>query len=395
MHYDIVVVGGGLVGASFAALLKKTSLKIALIDNSPIKAKFIKQSLWHEAKALALSLGSIQQFQKLSLWHLLQPFAEAIKEVQVSQKGRFGLTRILALDYHVEALGYVINADYLNQILNESLESSDNITILKPDEVIKILTNEEDSKQTSSLSIQLKSGLRLTTSLLVAADGSESTMRTLQGIQASCYDYQQTALSVNLVTTEDHHNIAYERFVDQQIIAILPFGKKQVKCIWVLSKEDNLKITSNTDEWLMRKIEEQMGRRIGKILNLSHKLLYPLKSVIADTVYKRNFVSIGNASQTLHPVGAQGFNLGLRDAICLAKIIEKVHLNNGELGSLAILQSYAKQRKVDQEEIAFFTHQMATARNPKLHQLGILLSEWISPIKHYIAAKGMKNDNFL
>lgn len=337
-----------------------------------------------DAKALALSHSSVLQLKKLSLWELLQPYAEAIKEVRVSNKGTFGLTRILAKDYDLEALGYVVNADYLTSVLQSNLQSSmqERLRIFQPDEIIK-------HDQNGHIKIQLKSGVQITTDLLVAADGTDSKLRDMQGIGAKYYDYQQIALALNLTISDSHHHIAYERFTENTSIALLPFGEKQVKCVWVLPTDRREDFLNSSDEIILQNIQAQIGDRLGEILTISKTIIYPLRSVISDSVYRRNFVLIGNAAHTLHPIAAQGFNLGLRDASCLAETITQAYREGKRIGSIDVLQQYAKRRETDHHHTSFATHQLTNAAESNQLQWSILMSEWISPLKHWIAKTGM------
>ncbi|HXH55209.1 MAG TPA: FAD-dependent monooxygenase, partial [Gammaproteobacteria bacterium] len=158
IEFDIIIVGAGLVGASLACALKNQALKIALIDKSPLNSKPLHN---FDARALALSLPSIECLQILGVWPKICESASVIKKVHVSKQGHFGVTKICALEHQLPALGYVVNADDLNNALNQVVETLPHVTLFRPEEIVKA------EKIDQGWTIQLSNQKKLQTKLLV------------------------------------------------------------------------------------------------------------------------------------------------------------------------------------------------------------------------------------
>lgn len=378
MNFDIAIVGAGLVGASLACALKNQELKIALIDKNPLS---IQSQDNFDSRALALSLPSIECLKMLDVWPKISNNASVIQTVHVSKKDHFGVSKIHASEHQIPALGYVVNADALNIALNQTVETLPNVTLFRPDEILDLEKNEQ------GWTIKLSNKKKLNTKLLVAADGAESYLRKNQGIDVKIRDYQQTAIVVNVALNLSHQDIAYERFLENGSIAMLPFGENKVKCVWIVPSDQLKTIEAQSDKEFLENIQRQFGHRLGLLKALGKRTFYSIKNICAETLYGDRLVLIGNAANTLSPIGAQGFNLGLRDAAMLAELLVQAHQNNQDVGAVDVLGSYAKCRVDDHHAIRYFTDSLA---KPDVFQwLGILATEWVMPFKHAIADRGL------
>lgn len=377
-QYDLVIVGGGFVGASLALALKNHSIKIALIDKAvptPTKESILN------ARAIALSATSQRFFEAIQLWPVFSNEIEPIHEVQVSKKGSFGITRLNAAQEGLKELGFVISADKLTDVLNQALISHPNLTLYRPDEIKQLKSLQ------SGWQIELKSGTNLSTALLIAADGSHSFIRQHQGIGLDTHDYEQTAVLTNIRLSCSHRNIAYERFTKDGPIAMLPFSKNLVKLVWVASI-DEAKLLMELDKPIfLKQCQSIFGYSLGEFIDCGTRISYPLQSAYAESLYSDRLVLIGNAANTLHPVGAQGLNLGLRDVAALSELLATAFTSKQDLGSLELLQKYAEWRKADHEHTRFFIHQLV--KKDKIYTLGILGCEVFSPLKNWVIQRGM------
>jgi len=377
MNFDLVINGGGLVGATLACTLGHHKLKVALLDKTPLPSN--RENA--KARALALSETSVRCLTSLEIWPLIQEQACPILEVHVSKQGAFGVSKINAQDLQLAALGYVVDADFLNTVLNTHLKNFPNITVFRPDQIEALECLE------SGWSITLHSKKTLKAKLMVAADGADSELRTQQGIGVQVVDHNQTALVVNCELAHSHYNIAYERFTSNGSIAMLPFGENRVKCVWALPSQEAKSQESLSDEALLDNIQKVFGYRLGHLQALKDRSNYPLRSICANTLYGDRLVLIGNAANTLHPVAAQGFNLGLRDAATLAEKILLAKEANQDIGSIDILRDYANARRTDHENVRRMTQCLA---DPKpLQCLGIYAAEWLPPFKRLVAERGL------
>ncbi len=382
IDFDITIVGCGLVGATLACALQDQNIKILLIDKLPLQTNLAKNL---DARALCLTNPSVKCFKMLKIWPELVLDAAEIMEVQTTKQGYCGRSSIKAKDKGLSAMGYVVNADDLNMILNQKVMRIKNITIERPQQISHL------EKKGLTWEITFESQKKFTTSLLVAADGADSLLRKHQGIGIKVVDHQQTAFVSNVECQQFHQYVAYERFTRNGSIAILPFGQKmhQVKCVWVVPNTEVERINALSETDYLNHIQECFGHRLGRFRQSSKRVIFPLRTIAAETLYGDRLVLIGNAANTLHPIAAQGFNLGLRDAALLAEMLVSARHNNQDLGAYDLLRGYADKRKEDHQSIRQLSMRLA---EPSIWQwFGITATEWLPPFKHFITQWGLGN----
>ena len=226
MHFDIVIIGGGMVGATLALALQKNHTNIALIDSLPLNIK-------DDQRLIALNEGSVCLFENMGLMTHLLPHAGKIQAVHVSHKGRFGITRIHAKEMGLPALGYVVPAKHINAALDAKLKTA-NVTIFRPATLETLIQNEE------GVTMQIRTEEKIApiqAKKVYGADGSFSTVRALLDIPIEKIDYQQSALVTVTELQRSHEAIAYERFLGGGAIAMLPLPGQSVATIWTDSHE--------------------------------------------------------------------------------------------------------------------------------------------------------------
>ena len=272
-HYDIVIAGGGMVGASLAIALMPLKLKVAVID------AFVHDGVGqpsYDDRSIALSYGSSLIFKGMGLWDALKPKTTPIKEIHVSDRGHFGAARLTATQEKVPSLGYLVESRVLGQQLYDVLNES-NIELLIPASVSDIKKNEE------RLTIILEKDQNkseITTDLLVAADGTNSAVRELSGIQATQSDYQQSAVIANVSTEKPHQGRAFERFTENGPIALLPMSENRCSLVWTHStangSEDLDETMALSDVEFLNKLDEAFGYRLGRFTKVGKRSSYPL-----------------------------------------------------------------------------------------------------------------------
>ncbi len=313
MQYDVIIIGGGMVGASLACALQQPQLRIALVDAAP-------ESNTNDPRLIALTHESCCLFKNLNIWPALVPHAEAIKQLHVSHRGHFGITRIQAKELNLDTLGHLIPAKYINAALTEKLKKLSNITIIRP-ATLKTLSL-DDELTTLTLQTEKNSDLKLQGKIIIGADGTHSTVRQLLNIPIETVDYQQSAIVTITQLQRHHHNIAYERFLKHGAIAMLPLTEQRAATIWTDNNENIAELLQLTDEEFLSQLQKQFGYRLGRLKKIAQRHTYPLKLILAKESYKKNIVLIGNAAHTLHPVAAQGLNVALFE---IAELAEKIN----------------------------------------------------------------------
>jgi 2-octaprenyl-6-methoxyphenol hydroxylase len=316
--FDIVIIGGGMVGASLACALRDTSLRIALVDAAPLNTE-------NDPRLIALNYSSYCLFNNLGVWDAMASHAEAIKQVHVSDRGHLGMTRLNASDVGLSALGYVVPAKYINAALDHTLNQhaanhpeSQHITILRPAK-LKMLTQTD---KLATLTIETESGeIQLETKLVIGADGTHSTVRAELGITSEVTDYQQSALVTITTLNRPHQNIAYERFHTSGAIAMLPLTEQRVATIWTDEKEVIAHLLQLNDAEFLAELQKQFGYRVGRLMSVAKRHMFPLQMMKTTQTHKQQVLLIGNAAHTLHPIAAQGLNLALAEIAMLAQVI--------------------------------------------------------------------------
>ncbi len=310
IEYNLIIVGQGMVGASLAVALKSSPLRIGIIEAIPIQSG---QQTSYDDRGIALSYCSQLIFESMGIWSLLDSQSTPIKNIHISDLGHFGVTRISAKKEQVPALGQVITARAMGQILHKELNTQSNLKIICPAKVINLKQFHDH------IELDLNDNKRCSTQLLVAADGARSTIRHLLGVDTLEHDYQQTAITANVTTERIHRNWAYERFTDTGPIALLPMSDNRCSLIWTVKSEDDTTLINTTEQNFLNKLQDRFGYRLGKFIKSGQINSYPLRLIQADQLVQHRTVFIGNAANSLHPIAGQGFNLGLRAAALLMR----------------------------------------------------------------------------
>ncbi|WP_271271921.1 2-octaprenyl-6-methoxyphenyl hydroxylase [Aliamphritea hakodatensis] len=364
-HYDIVIVGGGMVGASLAAALIQASqtlgLKIAIIEAHALPESAVEgYQPSYDARSTALAYGSRVIYERMGLWDTLQTHLAAISDIHVSDQGRFGMTRLHAADENVPALGYVVENRWLGQVLLNRLQADDvtNIEFICPATVTDIQPAAEN------MQLQLEhagESTQLTAELVVMADGGRSPLRQKMGIGYQQQDYQQHAIVTNLTPGQPHNGMAYERFTRNGPMALLPLedqnGEPRVALVWTVPSEQLDETLALSDEDFMARLHDTFGYRLGYFQRVGERHHYPLKLTFAEEQVRSGLVLLGNAAHALHPIAGQGYNLALRGAVRLAEYIIQTKQQGQALGQLADLQAFQEQVRGDQQKTVGFSDQ--------------------------------------
>jgi 2-octaprenyl-6-methoxyphenol hydroxylase len=304
MKYDVVIVGGGMVGTALAVALKNSSLQVALIDSTPL--------LTDDARLIGLNYASFCFLKKLNIWPALESFATRIESIHVSHRGHFGTTRITAKEAGLDVLGYLVPAENINSALNNALN---NIELIRP-ATVKTLSHTVNG---ATLTIEMGGNIKtIDATFVIGADGTQSTIRQLLGIHADIIDYHQSALVTVTELQRGHHNIAYERFQEAGAIAMLPFGESRAATIWTAANEMISDLLKLDDDAFLKELQNKFGYRLGRLIKTGKRAIYPLKKVVAAQSKQKNILLIGNAAHTFHPIASQGLNLALYEISLLA-----------------------------------------------------------------------------
>lgn len=348
--FDIVIIGGGLVGASLACALRDSALRVAVIEAVPLATSSQPS---YDDRMLALAYGSKRIFASMGVWDDIARDATPIARIHISDRGHFGVARLSAAEARLPALGYVVANRLLGAALLSALQGAKNIEWLCPAEMHDIRLAPESAAVTIRHHETIKA---LTCRLVIAADGAHSAVRQAIGIAAARTEYQQTAIVTTVTTSVAHGNTAYERFTDTGPLALLPLRNNDCAVVWSAREAEVNTILTWSDEEFLRRLQDRFGDRLGVFTRLGKRAAYPLALTRVTEQVRPRLALIGNAAHTVHPVAGQGFNLGLRDVAALAEILADAVRAGEDIGDLQVLHRYAGWRRRDKQITAGFTN---------------------------------------
>jgi 2-octaprenyl-6-methoxyphenol hydroxylase len=357
--YDLVIIGGGLVGGSLACALAGSGLRVAVVEAATSTAPANRSGpppAQYDERVIALSLGSKRIFDGMGLWAAMAETAEPILRVHVSDRGRFGFAHLDADDEGVPALGYVTPARTIGAAIDACLPQAGGVELLRPARLGGLRIERDHA--TLDVAVGGVSRL-LRTKLVVAADGGDSDVRRRMklGVRERAYGYD--AVISTVTPSRPQAGVAYERFTDSGPLAMLPMTGGRWSVVWTAHERDTPAILALDDSGFQHALEQRFGRRLGKLNKPGRRIAYPLRLVLAREITKSRVALIGNAAHTLHPVAGQGFNLGLRDVAELADLLTEAHLTGRDPGGPAVLNGYRERRRGDQRNVAQVTDTLA------------------------------------
>ncbi len=387
--FDVTVVGSGLVGSSLAIALHDSGLNVALVEAA---APGIPAQPREDERNLALARASTTALQTLGVWPRLAAAATPIRRIHVSRAGEFGALRLDAARAGVDSLGCVVPARALAAALQQELDLCSGLQRYVPAQLcdFRVSAGQVD------LSLRTPGGeTAIATRLLVGADGTASQVRALAGIGVDTVDYAQTLFVCSLLPQRLLDGQAYERFSDSGPVALLPLAERRAGFVLSVPAAEAAAVAALDDAGFLAHAQQRFGWRAGRFSRPGRRSAHPIRRVVAHGLTAPRCVLVGNAAQTIHPIGAQGFNLGLRDALTLAELLITQRRGGGDAGSASLLQSYAARRREDREGTLAFSHGLVQlACNPAralapLRSLGLLLLDSLPDAAGGIARRGM------
>lgn len=350
-HVHIAICGAGPVGQALALMLHQHGY--AASDILLLDAKTTEQAR-ADARSIALSYGSKQILQALQAWPIQ---ATAITQIHVSRRAHFGRSLIRAADYDLPALGYVARyGDIVTPLQN--LIQQQAIALQRPVQVTAI------EQSADLVELKLADGSKLSADIVIQAEGG--TFKAQEHAQQTAggrhHDYQQTAVIAHVISNTPIAGRAYERFTEQGPLALLP-QEDGYALVWCMRTDNAQAVLTLDDQAFMHALQTAFGERLGKFVSASQRHAYPLglkAQHTGPTSSQARSIKIGNAAQTLHPVAGQGLNLGLRDALVLAKCLAAQMNPPGHCQSPAsAISDFLAQRQSDRYATIKLTDGMA------------------------------------
>lgn len=352
-RFDAIVVGGGLAGSALAVALGRAGRRVALIEAFERKSG---NAPGFDDRTLVVNAASLNILSNLGI---LGPEMAAcpIRHIEITRAGAPGHLRLAAEDYGRDRFGDVIVARELGQAMLSALSTSGNVTEYCPARVATIVNNREAAR------VQLDDEQWLEAALLVGADGTNSTVRESAGINGRQHDYGQSAMIFNVLGDGLSSDTAHERFTPNGPLALLPQPAGRFGVVWVDTTERIDAAMQWSDETLIAHLQQRAGTTSVRFESPGRRARYPLLQFRTPVPVAERVAVIGNAANTVHPVSAQGFNLGLRD---VAGLIDAI-ADSEDCGHDDCLARYVEARQADQAATVAYTDTLARAfTNPSL-----------------------------
>jgi len=362
-YADVIIVGGGMVGLALACALKDTGLSVVIIERGEPP---VSKSLGRDCRVSAIVMGNVKILQGLGVWKYLEADAAPMSAMHIWDNQEQGGLRFDASEINEVALGYLVENSLTQRAMHKALLESDSVEFCSPAE-IRELTWLDDSVE-----VNLADGRKLTTPLIVGADGGHSWIREQADIGVWQRDYKQKGIVATIRPEQPHQNRAFQRFLPTGPLAVLPMADDLCSIVWSAENDEADRLMAMDDEAFLETLNLTFGPQLGRITETGERAAFPLKGQLAKHFVRERVALIGDAAHCIHPLAGLGVNLGLRDAMVLAQEIVDARRFDEEWGGLPVLDRYMKQRLPDVLSIMGSMeglHQVFTSTIPGIKEL--------------------------
>ncbi|MGY0613341.1 MULTISPECIES: 2-octaprenyl-6-methoxyphenyl hydroxylase [unclassified Luteimonas] len=350
--HDVVIIGGGLVGASLAIALEGSGLQVAMVEATPAAA----MPAVFDERNLSFAEATVNALTSLGVMQLLRAPTGAITRIHASRRGDFGRVVLDAADHGRSAFGQVVVARDFGDALEARLAGLAGLVRHRATRFTGFAAGEAGHRV---LELAGEGPARIRARLVVAADGMHSGVRDALGISATRHDYGQVLMVARLRAARAPDGTAYERLGDDGPTALLPRGDRAWGLVHGVARADAEAVQALDEAGFLARVQDAFGWRIGRLLSVGPRSAYPAVAVRARALVTARAVLVGNAAQSMHPVGAQGFNLGLRDAMTLAALLRACASAGGDPGDEELLAGHAARRDEDRARTLEFSDGLA------------------------------------
>lgn len=387
-RYDIVIAGGGMVGATLACALRHSGLQCALIEYTPSATTTTDEQF--DLRVSAITRASQRIFESLGVWPAMQAQrVSAFREMHVWDSSGQGDVHFDSAELGEALLGHIIENRVITAALLAGLQGVDNIDVLQGQRCQRL------QRHADGWQVILADGSVLETALLVGADGSRSWLREQLQIRVRGWDYDHTALVTYVKTALPHQHTAWQRFLSTGPLAFLPLTDGYSSIVWSTSDERARELREMDSRQFAQELEQAFESRLGAIEMVGPRATYPLRFLHTEHYIADGVALLGDAAHTMHPLAGQGVNLGLTDAAALAEVVREAKQQRQSIRGQAVLRRYERWRRADNLPMLVavdnFQRMFATGQ-PLLswtRRSGMALLNRIPPLKNFIIEYAM------
>ena len=391
-HYDIIIVGAGMVGATLACGLAEEAeqLKIAIIDaNEP---KFDWDNNSYDMRVSAITRASQTLFKNVGAWdkiveQRISPYQDMFVWDGSSNSG--GELHFDSADMGEADLGHIIENRVIVKALHQRIKEFPQIELLCPAKLESI-----DFKQDNT-HLVLDDKSELSANLVVAADGSRSWVRQQANIAVKGWDFDQAALVTTVKTEKYHQDTAWQRFLSSGPLAFLPLTEGYSSIVWSTSPDEAKRLTEISEDEFAVELEHAFESKLGKITSVASRAVFPLRLFETLNYVQHRLALVGDAAHTIHPLAGQGVNLGLADVASLINVVVDALNDKKDIGDLKVLRRYERWRRADNRSMLLamdglkrlFGTELTGVKT--LRSLGLDTINKITPLKNLIMKQAM------
>jgi ubiquinone biosynthesis UbiH/UbiF/VisC/COQ6 family hydroxylase len=379
--FDVIVVGGGLVGSACANALAQSGHRVALLEAKKLNTENLANG-W-DSRIYAISPGNATWLETLGVWRLLDSNRTCpIVSMHIWGDEDTAELQFNAYEANAANLGFIVENRQLQQSLWSRLAEADV-------EVIAGAIATSVDWQSDQANLKLADGRCLSAKLIVAADGGNSWTRGQAGITAQAHEYEQMGVVANFETELPHQHIARQWFGVDGVLAWLPLPGNRISIVWSTSNNHAQHLQGLEAEDLAAEVAEMGKKMLGNMCLITPAAAFPLALLSAQQLVKPRLVLIGDAAHLLHPLAGQGVNLGFRDATTLVQILSACK-SMQDIGDIMLLRRYERARKTDMMAMQYMTHGLhglfANQRPMvnKLRNWGLALTNQQVALKKYL-----------
>lgn len=339
--YDVIVVGGGLVGSATALGLASAGLHVALVEAGPLPAAAASLAEGWDSRIYAISPGSMDLLHRLGVWDRLdQARIAPVEEMQVWGDDVSACLEFSAYRTGVPVLASIVESRLLQHGLWSALQDLDHVELVSPARCSALTLD------TAQAILDLEDGRRLAAALVVGADGAASWTRSCAGIGVRCQPYEQTAVVANFEAGRPHHHVARQWFREDGILAWLPLPGNRISMVWSAPERHARMLLDMAPDELAQTVTEAGGHRLGELKLVTPAAGFPLKLQNAEAMVKPRLALVGDAAHLVHPLAGQGVNLGFQDAATLVSVLLQRGMQS-DPGDYLLLRRYERSRRWD------------------------------------------------